>query len=88
MGSIGYFPTYTIGNVIAAQIKNRLESSLGRLDEIVAGRRFDELRWFLREAIHRWGSTFKPKELLVRQLGEPINPEHLVKYLAEKYLKY
>ena len=86
-GSIGYFPTYTIGNVVAAQIKYHAESSLGGLEEIISEKRFEDLRKYLRETIHKWGSTYKPKELIEKQLGEPINPEHLVRYLSSKYLR-
>ncbi|MEB3860204.1 MAG: carboxypeptidase M32 [Desulfurococcales archaeon] len=86
-GSIGYFPTYTIGNLVAAQIRHHVESKLGPLSDLIVERRFEDLRGFLRETIHKWGSTFKPKDLLLRQLGEPLNPEYLVNYLNEKYLR-
>ncbi|MCE4612820.1 MAG: carboxypeptidase M32 [Desulfurococcales archaeon] len=86
-GSIGYFPTYTIGNVVAAQIRNHAENTLGDLEKIILEKKFDELREHLKETIHKWGSTYKPKELIQKQLGEPINPEYLIKYLKSKYLK-
>jgi carboxypeptidase Taq len=83
-GSIGYFPTYTLGNVIAAMIWRKLwreeRSLLEQLD-------LRGLRSWLRERIHRWGATFPPKELIERTLGTRISAEALVEYLEWKYLK-
>ncbi|MEB3778876.1 MAG: carboxypeptidase M32 [Desulfurococcales archaeon] len=87
-GSIGYFPTYTLGNVIAAQIKARIEQDLNKLDELILEDRFSDLRNYLREKIHKWGSTFAPKDLLVRSIGEQMNPEYLIAYFEQKYLKH
>ncbi|NOZ89337.1 MAG: carboxypeptidase M32, partial [Crenarchaeota archaeon] len=65
-GSIGYFPTYTLGNVVAAMIWR----SLGGPDsELLRGLRLRELRGWLRERIHRWGKVYPPRELLRRSLG-------------------
>ncbi len=86
MGSIGYFPTYTLGNVLSAQIKARLEADLAPLTELIHEARFNEVKSYLRERIHRWGSTFPPKELVEKATGEPMNPEYFNKYLEEKYL--
>ena len=87
-GSFGYFPTYTLGNVVAAQVYARVTSDLGSLREILSRKEgLAELKSYLKERIHRWGSTYPPKELLRRQLGEEYNPEHLLVYLESKYLK-
>ncbi|WFO76371.1 carboxypeptidase M32 [Desulfurococcaceae archaeon MEX13E-LK6-19] len=87
MGSIGYFPTYSLGTILAAQIKYHAEKQLGNIDEIARERRFKQVREYLREKIHRWGSVYPPKELLQRSFGETINPEYFIKYLEEKYLQ-
>lgn len=80
-GSIGYFPTYTLGNVIAAQIKY----AMGFLEDAVASGDFAKIKEWLRERIHRWGATYPPKELVRRATGETYNPSYLLKYLEDKY---
>ncbi len=86
-GSIGYFPTYTLGNVIAAQIRARIASELAPVEELVREGRLADLRAWLREKIHVHGKTYPPKELVERALGEPMNPEYFNRYLEEKYLR-
>lgn len=80
-GSIGYFPTYTLGNVVAAMIYYKH----GRVRELIAEGNIAAVKEYLREKVHKWGSVYPPKELLVRSFGETYNAEYLVKYLEEKY---
>ncbi len=80
-GSIGYFPTYTLGNVIAAQIRH----AMGKLDEMIAAGKFNEIKEWLRERIHRWGAVYPPKEIVRRATGETYNPTYLLNYLENKY---
>ncbi len=86
MGSIGYFPTYTLGNIVAASMKHAMEREV-KLRERVASGDFKALQEWQRERIHKYGATYPPKELLKRALGVEYEPEHLVEYLVEKYLK-
>ncbi|ABM80038.1 carboxypeptidase M32 [Hyperthermus butylicus] len=83
-GSIGYFPTYTLGNVIAAMIWRTLWS---RSQELLRELRLAELRRWLGENIHKWGATYPPKELVKRVMGEEITAGPLIEYLEWKYLK-
>jgi carboxypeptidase Taq len=88
MGSFGYFPTYTLGNVVSAQVKQALERRLGTsLRNLIIEGRLNDIKEGLRELIHRWGSTFSPKELLERSIGEKYNPEPFLNYIENKYLK-
>ncbi len=80
-GSIGYFPTYTLGNVVAAMIYYKH----GKIRELVAEGNLAAIKEYLREKIHRWGSVYPPKELLSRSFGETYNAQYLVRYLEEKY---
>jgi len=80
-GSIGYFPTYTLGNVVAAMIYYKH----GRVKQHIADGDFASIKEYLREKIHRWGAVYPPKELLMRSFGETYNAEYLAKYLEEKY---
>jgi len=85
MASIGYFPTYTLGNVVAAQVWSHMSGELN-IYEHVLDMDFKPIRRYLEEKVHRWGSTYAPKELLKRSFGEEINPEHFAEYLRRKYL--
>ncbi len=81
-GSFGYFPTYTLGNVIAGMIYAKLP----QLKDKVINRRFNEIREFLRDRICRHGAIYPPKELLMRAFNDTYNPDYLLNYLREKYL--
>ncbi|MFN7106471.1 MAG: carboxypeptidase M32, partial [Pyrobaculum sp.] len=80
-GSIGYFPTYTLGNITAAMIYFKM----GNVRELVTRGDFTALKEYLREKIHRWGGVYPPKELLYRSFGEVYNAHYLIQYLEEKY---
>jgi carboxypeptidase Taq len=83
-GDFGYFPTYTLGNVIAGMLWYKIRKEVPFDEKIRAGE-FDPVKKWLYEKIHRWGATYSPKELAERSLGEPINPRHLIEYLEGKY---
>ena len=83
-GDLGYFPTYALGNIISGMLLQRIQKDMD-LDSIVAGGELNRVKTWLKEHIHRWGSTYSPKELQRRQFGEPYNPEPFVKYLEHKY---
>src|SRR6478752_4876539 len=61
-GMIGYFPTYTLGNLMAAQLWTALAADLPDLDAEIAAGRFGPLRDWLREHVHRHGRKFAPRE--------------------------
>ncbi|MEM1604824.1 MAG: carboxypeptidase M32 [Fervidicoccaceae archaeon] len=87
-GMIGYFPTYSIGTLLSAQIKYAIEKELGKtIDEIALENNLGLIREWLREKIHKWGSTYPPSVLLQKAMGEELNPEYFVKYIESKYLK-
>jgi carboxypeptidase Taq len=86
MGSMGYFPTYTIGTIVATQIKSHIVKDLKNFSSMVHELKFDDIREYLKEKIHKWGSTFAPKELLKRSFGEEMDAKHFLKYLEYKYL--
>jgi carboxypeptidase Taq len=78
--TIGYFPTYAIGSMIAAQLYYKLELA----DRVKEGK-FKEVMEVLRERIHKHGSVYSPEDLLKRTTGEYVNPEYFLRYLNEKY---
>ncbi|MGC8691516.1 MAG: carboxypeptidase M32 [Thermoplasmata archaeon] len=81
-GSFGYFPTYTLGNIIAAIIKYKI----AEMDKNIRNGNFIPIIRFLNEKIHIYGSLYEPKELLKKSFNESYNPEYLIKYFNEKYI--
>jgi carboxypeptidase Taq len=80
----GYFPTYSLGNVMSVQIWERAGADLGDLDERIERGAFGDLREWLREHLHRHGRKFTPRETLERAAGSAIDPEPYVSYLKGK----
>jgi carboxypeptidase Taq len=83
-GLFGYFPTYTLGNLIAAQLWTRLSEDLPEIDAQLASGELAPLREWLREHIHRHGRKFPPRELLLRATGDTLRPEPFLDYLRAK----
>jgi carboxypeptidase Taq len=83
-GLIGYFPTYTIGNLMAAQIWRVVQRDLPGLDDQLARGEFAPLREWLRDHVHRPGRTYEPRELLRRITGDELQVAPLVTYLRDK----
>ena len=83
-GLIGYFPTYSIGNLMAAQLWQRVRADLPDLDGHLERGEFAPLRDWLGENVHRPGRTYEPRELLRRITGEELQVEPLIGYLRAK----
>jgi carboxypeptidase Taq len=82
--TFGYFPTYSLGNVMSVQIWERARSDLPELDGQIEQGEFGDFREWLREHLHQHGRKFWPSETLVRAAGAPIDPEPYVRYLKGK----
>jgi carboxypeptidase Taq len=85
-GMIGYFPTYTIGNLMAAQLWRALSADLPSIEESIASGDFAPLREWLRDNIHRQGRKYTSRELLRRTTGEELRVEPWLDYLEGKLL--
>ena len=83
-GSFGYFPTYSLGNVILGMIWHKMEDGKLVRDSVSDGD-LAALREWLRTKIHRWGATYTPKELQEKVFGETYNSEWLLKYFERKF---
>jgi carboxypeptidase Taq len=84
-GLIGYFPTYTLGNLFAAQLFARACADLGCLDEEFAGGRFDRLLGWLRDRVYRHGQRFPAASLIEYATGAPPDHRPLLAALRRKY---
>src|SRR6476620_840411 len=85
-GLFGYFPTYTLGNLVSAIIASKMRKDLDNYEEDIKRGNFNPIRKWLKLKIHQYGTAYAPKELLDRSLNEGYNPDYFVKYLETKYL--
>jgi carboxypeptidase Taq len=83
-GAIGYFPTYSLGNLYAAQFFAQADADLGGLAELFVRGDFAPLCQWLREKIHRHGQCYTAAELVERITGKRLGHEALVRHLREK----
>jgi len=84
-GILGYFPTYTLGNLVSNQLWEKINQDIPGLSSQVQGGNFKELLAWLRENVHQHGSKFKPQVLVNRIVGSGIKPEAYLKYLNDKF---
>jgi carboxypeptidase Taq len=84
-GSLGYFPTYSLGNVISLQLWERIEADVPGLRDSFERGEFAPLREWLREHVHRHGRKFTTRELLERVLRTGIDPGPYLRYLKQKH---
>jgi carboxypeptidase Taq len=83
-GTFGYFPTYSLGNVIAAQIWDAASAALPDLDAQIGAGELVPLRDWLREHLYRHGGKFMPKEMIQRVVGGPIDIGPYLRQLRER----
>jgi carboxypeptidase Taq len=83
-GAFGYFPTYTLGNLYAAQFFEQARIDLGDLDGSFATGDFKPLLRWLRDKIHVHGRRFAPRDLVRRVTGRPPESKPLLDHLAKK----
>jgi carboxypeptidase Taq len=79
-----YFPTYSLSNVMSAQIWDRMRDDVSDVDEQMARGEFGAIREWLRSHLHVHGRKFMPADTLVRVVGGPIDPEPYLRYLQGK----
>ncbi len=85
MGSVGYFPTYTLGNLYAAQLYAAARRELGDLDTRVARGEFAPLLQWLRERVHRHGKRYLPRRLVELATGEALDSSALLRHLEGRF---
>jgi carboxypeptidase Taq len=84
-GMLGYFPTYSLGNLYAAQFFNTLKGELSDWFQQVEQGNFENIVAWLRENIHKHARVYPAGELCTRVTGETLNPRFLLEYLEEKF---
>jgi carboxypeptidase Taq len=84
-GLIGYFPTYSLGNLLSVQLFEKIQSEVPSLELQLETGDFKPLLQWLRENIHQHGRKFLPSQLIQRATGEPLRAAPYLRYLREKY---
>ncbi len=84
-GTIGYFSTYALGNLISIQLWERIQADIPDLQDQIRRGEFAALLGWLRQNIHRHGAKFEPQELVQRVTGSKIDPAPYLRYLKGKY---
>jgi carboxypeptidase Taq len=84
-GLFGYFPTYTLGTIYAAQFIEAAERSIGTLPEFVARGEFEPLLAWLRDKVHSQGMRYRPRDLVAFATGSEPSASALKSYLERKY---
>ena len=86
-GSFGYFPSYALGYVYAAQLKHAMDKDLPNFDELLEDGNLTPIKEWLTENIHQYGKSKQPLEILKDVTGEGIDASYLINYLKDKYNK-
>jgi len=84
-GSIGYFSTYALGNLVSAQLWEKINKDIRNLDDQIRQGNFSELLNWLRVKIHVHGQKYDPQDLVQKVTGSRITSEPYVRYLTKKY---
>jgi carboxypeptidase Taq len=84
-GSFGYFPTYTIGNLAAAQFWQAYCRFDPDYEQTIAAGDFTKIRKWLVDNIYRHGAVYPPGDLLQRVTGAPLSEKYFVEYLQNKF---
>jgi carboxypeptidase Taq len=84
-GMFGYFPTYTLGAMTAAQLMVACRTALPQLDSQLAAGEFAPMVVWLRQHVHQHGSRYSNDALLEKATGEALNPKHFEAHLKSRY---
>jgi len=84
-GAFGYFPSYCLGNMMAAQLWFTVRAKFPELDADFEKGDFSRLLGWLRSEVHEQGRRYEMRELVRRVTGEELTPKYLLRYLQERY---
>lgn len=84
-GSIGYFPTYTLGNLYAAQFWHEMKKDIKDLNKHIESGNFAPILNWLRQNIHQYGSIYQARDLVLKVSKNQLDPGYFVNYLKAKF---
>src|SRR5260221_11142627 len=85
MGGIGYFPTYSIGTILSAQLFDKAVETHPSIPQEIEQGKFGTLLSWLRTNLHQYGRKYDPKDLIQKATGEPLQARSYMKYLKAKF---
>jgi carboxypeptidase Taq len=83
-GGIGYFPTYTLGNIYASQFYEAMSTELN-VEECIRRKQLGKIKNWLNQNIHQYGRRYSAKELVSKITNSSISIDPLISYLDKKY---
>jgi len=84
-GLAGYFPTYSLGNLVSGQLWSAIRKALPDIEEQIRAGKFAALLEWLRANVHRHGRKYLPAELVQKATGEPLTSRYYLEYLTAKF---
>ncbi len=84
-GMIGYFPTYSLGNLYSAQFYRAAKKEIKDLEERVAKGDFEKFHKWLNKNIHMHGKYYSAAQLVKKVTGEELNSKYFIEYIRQKY---
>lgn len=84
-GGFGYFPTYALGNLVSAQLWERMLQDIPDADGQIEKADFSNILNWMREHVHVYGMKYEPQELVEKITGSKITPEPYIRYLNTKF---
>jgi carboxypeptidase Taq len=85
IGLIGYFPTYSLGNLASVQLFDKAAQDIPDLRKRIAAGDLGPLLTWLRENVHQYGRKYTPDQLIKRATGKKLSAKPYIKYLQKKY---
>lgn len=87
MGYFGYFPTYTLGTIYAAQLYAAMKKLMPSIEKDISKGDFKRIRKWLKENIHQQGARMLTDDIIKKVCGKGLNPDSFINYLNDKYSK-
>ncbi|MEK6256837.1 MAG: carboxypeptidase M32, partial [Chloroflexota bacterium] len=84
-GLFGYFPTYALGNLVSAQLWEKINEDMPNINDDMAKGEFAPLLTWLNEKVHQSGAKFEPQVLVKMVTGSEINGDAYIRYLQNKF---
>lgn len=84
-GHVGYFQSYTLGNIYGGQFREKLLQDIPDVYQQIANGNFEPLNKWNYENIHQYGNLYTPNELMLKVTGEEVSSKYFIKYLDEKF---
>jgi len=85
-GAFGYFPTYTLGAMYAAQLFQAVKRAIPQVEDLIRNGELQPVFDWLQQNIWQHGSRFPTQQLLVNATGETLNPHYFRQHLEQRYL--